>query len=61
MIRRGLTNDVEDVFLVALVLDSMDQVIVHLVIYAPELHLAATIPIPVPCVAVRGLTTRLAE
>ena len=63
--RRELVNqgwkDVGNVFLVALALDSIYQVLVHSGIYALELLLAATILALVPYVVVRGLVTRLAR
>ena len=49
------------VFIVALVLDSIYQVIVHSGIYALELLLTATILALVPYVIVRGPVTRLAR
>ena len=60
LIRQGW-KDVGNVFIVALVLDSIYQVMVHSGIYALELLLAATILALVPYVAVRGLVTRLAR
>jgi len=53
--------DVGNVFIVALVLDSIYQVMVHSGIYAFELLLTATILALVPYVIVRGLVTRLAR
>ena len=50
-----------DVFIVALVLDAIYQVIVHSGIYTLELLLTATILALVPYVIVRGLVTRLAR
>jgi hypothetical protein len=58
---RQARNDVGIVFIVALVLDSIYQVIVHSGIYALELLLTATILALVPYVIVRGLVTRLAR
>ena len=52
---------VGNVFLVALALDSIYQVMVHSGIYALELLLTATILALVPYVIVRGLVTRLAR
>jgi len=52
--------DVGKVFILALVLDAIYQVIVHSGIYALELLLTATILALVPYVIVRGLVTRLA-
>jgi hypothetical protein len=60
LVRQGW-KDVGNVFLVALALDSIYQVLVHSGIYALELLLAATILALVPYVAVRGLVTRLAR
>jgi hypothetical protein len=57
---RQAWNDVRNVFIVALVLDSIYQVIVHSGIYALELLCTATILALVPYVIVRGLVTRLA-
>ena len=54
-------GDVGNVFILALVLDSIYQVIVHSGIYALELLLTATILALVPYVIVRGLVTRLAR
>jgi hypothetical protein len=58
---RQARNDVGNVFIVALVLDSIYQVIVHSGIYALELLLTAMILALVPYVIVRGLVTRLAR
>ena len=58
---RQARNDVGNVFIVALVLDSIYQVMVHSGIYAFELLLTATILALVPYVIVRGLVTRLAR
>jgi hypothetical protein len=52
---RQALNDVGIVFSVALVLDSMSQVIVHSGVYAIALLLTTTILAPIPCVIVRGL------
>jgi hypothetical protein len=60
LMRQGW-KDVGNVFLVALVLDSIYQVMVHSGIYALELLLTATILALVPYVIVRGLVTRLAR
>ena len=54
-------GDVRNVFILALVLDSIYQVIVHSGIYALESLLTATILALVPYVIVRGLVTRLAR
>jgi hypothetical protein len=54
-------DDVGNVFILALVLDSIYQVIVHSGIYALELLLTATILALAPYVIVRGLVTRLAR
>ena len=58
---RQARNDVGTVFIVALVLDSIYQVIAHSGIYALELLLTSTILALVPYVIVRGLVTRLAR
>jgi hypothetical protein len=58
---RQAWNDVGNVFILALVLDSIYQVMVHSGIYALELLLSATILALVPYVIVRGLVTRLAR
>jgi hypothetical protein len=60
LIRQGW-KDVRNVFILAIVLDSIYQVIVHSGIYALELLLTATILALVPYVIVRGLVTRLAR
>jgi len=60
LIRQGW-KDVRNVFIIALVLDSIYQVIVHSSIYALELLVTATILAFVPYVIVRGLVTRLAR
>ena len=60
LIRQGW-KDVRNVFIIALVLDSIYQVIVHSSIYALELLVTATILAVVPYVIVRGLVTRLAR
>src|SRR3954465_110747 len=56
LMRQGW-KDVGNVFLIALVLDSIYQVMVHSGIYALELLLTATILALVPYVIVRGLVT----
>ena len=58
---RRARNDVGMVFIVALVLDSIYQVIVHSGIYTLELLLTATILALVPYAIVRGLVIRLAR
>jgi hypothetical protein len=58
---RQARNDVGRVFIVALVLDAIYQVIVHSGIYALELLVTATILALVPYVIIRGLVTRLAR
>ena len=60
LLRQGW-KDVGTVFIVALVLDAVYQVIVHSGIYTLELLLAATILALVPYVLLRGLVTRLAR
>jgi hypothetical protein len=54
-------DDVGNVFILALVLDSIYQVIEHSGIYPLELLLTATILALAPYVIVRGLVTRLAR
>ncbi len=54
-------SDVGNVFILALVLDSIYQVMVHSGIYPLELLLTATILAVVPYVIVRGPVTRLAR
>jgi len=54
---RQARNDVGNVFILALALDAIYQVIVHSGIYALELLLTATILALVPYVIVRGLVT----
>jgi hypothetical protein len=58
---RQARDDLGSVFIVALVLDSIYQIIVHSGIYALELLLTATILALVPYAIVRGLVTRLAR
>jgi hypothetical protein len=58
---RQARNDLGNIFIVALVLDSIYQVSVHSGIYALELLLTATILALAPYVIVRGLVTRLAR
>jgi hypothetical protein len=58
---REARNDVGSIFLLALVMDSIYQVIVYSTIYAVQLFLIATILALVPYVIVRGLVTRLAR
>ena len=63
--RRGLLRqgwkDVRNLFIVALALDSIYQVIVHSMIYPLELLLTATVLALMPYAAVRGLVTRVAR
>src|SRR5262245_48908813 len=54
-------TEVKRVFIVALVLDSIYQVIDHKSIYALEMLATATILAIVPYVLVRGLVTRIAQ
>ena len=54
-------KDVGTVFIVALVLDSIHQVIAHSSIYPLELLIAATVLALVPYAMVRGLVTRIAR
>jgi hypothetical protein len=49
------------VFIVALILDSIYQVIVHAGIYTLELLIAATVLAVVPYLVTRGLVTRIAR
>ena len=60
LLREGW-KDVGTVFVVALILDAVYQVIVHSGIYTLELLLAATILALVPYALLRGLVTRLAR
>jgi hypothetical protein len=60
LLRQGW-KDVGTVFIVALILDSIYQVIVHSGIYTLELLLTATILALVPYAMLRGLVTRLAR
>jgi hypothetical protein len=63
--RRGLLRqgwkDVRNLFIVALALDSIYQVIVHSMIYPLELLLTATMLALVPYALLRGLVTRIAR
>jgi len=54
-------KDVGRVFIVALLLDSIYQVIVHAGIFALELLITATVLALVPYVLSRGLVTRIAR
>ncbi len=54
-------KDVGTVFIVALTLDSVYQIIVHSAIYTLELLLTATILALVPYMMIRGLVTRIAR
>src|SRR5262249_47827687 len=58
---RGAWKDVGTVFLVALVLDAVYQIIVNSWIYPLEMLLTATILAFVPYVVLRGLVTRVAR
>jgi hypothetical protein len=60
LLRQGW-GDVGTVFIVALILDAVYQVIIHSAIYTLELLAAATILALVPYVLLRGLVTRLAR
>ena len=60
LLRHGW-RDVGTVFIVALILDAIYQVVVHSAIYSIELFLAATILALVPYALLRGLVTRLAR
>jgi hypothetical protein len=58
LLRQGW-KDVGRVFVVALVLDSIYQIMVHTAIYTLELLLTATILALVPYSMIRGLVTRI--
>lgn len=58
---RQSRGDLRNVFILALVLDSIYQVMVHSAIYALELLLTATVLALGPYVIVRGPVTRLAR
>jgi len=58
---REAWGDVRNIFILALALDSIYQVIVHSGVYALELLFTATILALVPYVIVRGLVTRIAR
>jgi hypothetical protein len=58
---RQVWKDVGTVFIVALVLDSIYQVIVHGGIFTLELLITATVLALVPYVVSRGLVTRIAR
>ena len=60
LLRQGW-KDVGTVFIVALILDAIYQLIVHSGIYTLELLLTATILALVPYALLRGLVTRLAR
>jgi hypothetical protein len=60
LLRHGW-KDVRNLFLVALVLDAVYQVVVHSTIYPLELLVTATVLALVPYSAVRGLVTRIAR
>lgn len=60
LLRQGW-KDVGAVFVVALILDSIYQVIVHFGIYTLELLITATLLAIGPYVMIRGLVTRLAR
>jgi len=60
LLRQGW-KDVGTVFIVALILDSIYQVIVHAGIYTLELLITATVLAIVPYAVIRGLVTRLAR
>lgn len=60
LLRQGW-GDVGTVFIVALILDAIYQVIVHSAIYTLELLLAVTILALAPYALLRGLVTRLAR
>lgn len=58
LLRQGW-KDVGTVFIVALILDSIYQVIVHSGIYTLELLITATVLAIVPYAMIRGLVTRI--
>ena len=58
---RQVWKDVGTVFIVALILDSIYQVIVHAGIFTLELLITATVLALVPYVVSRGLVTRIAR
>ncbi|MFL5240858.1 MAG: hypothetical protein ACJ8FY_02005 [Gemmataceae bacterium] len=58
---RHVRKDVGTVFIIALILDAIYQVIMHSGIYTLELLLTATILALVPYALLRGLVTRLAR
>jgi hypothetical protein len=58
---RQAWTDVGTVFIVALILDSIYQVVVHAGIFALELLITATFLALVPYVVSRGLVTRIAR
>jgi len=60
LLRQGW-EDVGTVFIVALILDAIYQVIVHSAIYTLELLIASAILALVPYALLRGLVTRLAR
>jgi hypothetical protein len=60
LLRQGW-KDVRNLFIVALALDSIYQVIVHSMIYPLELLLTATMLALVPYALLRGLVTRIAR
>ena len=54
-------KDVGTVFIVALILDSIYQVVVHAGIFALELLITATVLALVPYIVLRDLVTRIAR
>ncbi|QDV34755.1 hypothetical protein ElP_26500 [Tautonia plasticadhaerens] len=58
---RDVLGDLRNIFLVAIALDAIYQVIVHSGIYTLELLLTATTLAVVPYAIARGLVTRLAR
>jgi hypothetical protein len=60
VLRQGW-KDVGTVFIVALILDAIYQIVVHSAIYMLELLLTATILALVPYILIRGLVTLVAQ
>ena len=58
---RQVWKDVGTVFIVALILDSIFQVVVHAGIFTLELLITATLLALVPYLVLRGLVTRIAR
>ena len=58
---RQVWKDVGKVFVVALILDSIYQVVVHAGIFTLELLITATVLALIPYIILRGLVTRIAR